>query len=37
MSNVNEAIMYAKSKASPNDVIYVGGSTFVVAEIIDNF
>lgn len=37
MSNVNKAIMYAKSKASPNDVIYVGGSTFVVAEIIDNF
>ncbi|WP_179345377.1 bifunctional folylpolyglutamate synthase/dihydrofolate synthase [Winogradskyella ursingii] len=32
--NVNEALENAKSNASKNDVIYVGGSTFVVAEII---
>lgn len=37
IANVNEAIFYAKSKAKPNDLIYVGGSTFVVAEISDDF
>ena len=31
---VSEALISAKSKASKQDVIYVGGSTFVVAEII---
>jgi len=35
--NVNEAIVYAKSKASSNDLIYIGGSTFVVAEISEEF
>jgi len=29
----NEAIALAKSKATKNDMIYIGGSTFVVAEI----
>lgn len=33
ISDVNEAIHYAKEHASENDVIFVGGSTFVVAEI----
>lgn len=33
-SSVNEAYMSAIKEASINDVIYVGGSTFVVAEII---
>ena len=32
--SVNEALIAAKQSASQNDVIYVGGSTFVVAEII---
>ncbi|WP_053977324.1 bifunctional folylpolyglutamate synthase/dihydrofolate synthase [Mangrovimonas xylaniphaga] len=32
--SVNEALKKAKEKASKNDMIYVGGSTFVVAEII---
>jgi dihydrofolate synthase/folylpolyglutamate synthase len=32
--NVNEALIAAKKKASVKDLIYVGGSTFVVAEII---
>jgi dihydrofolate synthase/folylpolyglutamate synthase len=31
--DVNEAIRYAESAASKNDMIFVGGSTFVVAEI----
>ncbi len=31
--NVNEAIAKAKSEASINDLIFVGGSNFVVAEI----
>lgn len=32
--NVNEALMSAKANANPEDFIYIGGSTFVVAEII---
>ncbi len=31
---VRKALAAAKSKASPNDLIYVGGSIFVVAEVI---
>lgn len=31
---VQKALEAAKSAASPNDLIYVGGSTFVVAEVI---
>lgn len=33
--NVNEAIEFAKKKAAPEDLIFIGGSTFVVAEIND--
>lgn len=33
INEVNEAIDYAVSKSNKNDLIYVGGSTFVVAEI----
>ena len=33
-SSVKEALIIAKQSASQDDVIYVGGSTFVVAEII---
>lgn len=33
-NSVNEAFMMSKQKASKGDVIYVGGSTFVVAEIL---
>ena len=33
-SSVEEALKQAKSEAKDNDLIYVGGSTFVVAEII---
>jgi len=32
--SVSEALAQAKKSASKNDVIYVGGSTFVVAEVI---
>jgi len=32
--SVNEALISAKANAGPQDVIYVGGSTFVVAEIL---
>ncbi len=32
---VNQAIAQAKSQANPNDLIFIGGSTFVVAEIED--
>ncbi|SHH24777.1 bifunctional folylpolyglutamate synthase/dihydrofolate synthase [Winogradskyella jejuensis] len=32
--SVNQALLEAKRSASENDVIYVGGSTFVVAEIL---
>ncbi|HPH46441.1 MAG TPA: folylpolyglutamate synthase/dihydrofolate synthase family protein, partial [Chryseolinea sp.] len=33
VKNVNEAITMAKERASANDMIFIGGSTFVVAEI----
>jgi dihydrofolate synthase/folylpolyglutamate synthase len=33
--DINEAIMYAKQRASPADMIFIGGSSFVVAEIND--
>ncbi len=33
-TDVNEAIAVAKDKAGPDDIIFVGGSTFVVAEIM---
>ncbi len=33
IANVNEAIQRARAKASAEDVIFIGGSTFVVAEI----
>ena len=32
--SVNQAYMSAQENANPSDVIYVGGSTFVVAEIL---
>jgi dihydrofolate synthase/folylpolyglutamate synthase len=35
IQNVNDAIMKAKSIASPDDMIFIGGSTFVVAGIND--
>jgi dihydrofolate synthase/folylpolyglutamate synthase len=31
--DVNEAILQAKRKSGENDLIFIGGSTFVVAEI----
>ena len=31
--DVNDAIRQAKSRAGENDMIFIGGSTFVVAEI----
>ncbi|MEP4376568.1 MAG: folylpolyglutamate synthase/dihydrofolate synthase family protein [Algoriphagus sp.] len=33
ISDVNEALAYARKNASDDDLIFVGGSTFVVAEI----
>lgn len=33
-TSVKNALKSAKRNASPNDVIYVGGSTFVVAEVV---
>ncbi len=33
-NSVNQAFDEAKSKCKPDDVIYIGGSTFVVAEIL---
>ena len=33
VTDVNEAIAAAKQKAALDDLIYIGGSTFVVAEI----
>ena len=33
--DVNRAIAFAREKATPNDLIFIGGSTFVVAEIND--
>ncbi|SMD44510.1 dihydrofolate synthase / folylpolyglutamate synthase [Aquiflexum balticum DSM 16537] len=35
IKEVNEAIGWAKKNASVNDLIFIGGSTFVVAEIND--
>ncbi len=35
-ASVREALAAAKCAATPNDLIFVGGSTYVVAEIIDN-
>lgn len=34
VANVKEAFGQAKAEAGPNDVIYVGGSTFVVADLL---
>lgn len=33
-SSVKEALKAAKSEAHPNDFIFIGGSTFVVAEVV---
>ena len=33
-NSVNEAFKSAKSKAVKEDLIFIGGSTFVVAEIV---
>lgn len=33
-NSIPEALNHAKSKASANDMIYIGGSTFVVAEVV---
>lgn len=35
VSNVNEAVRFARKNAGINDLIFIGGSTFVVAEIED--
>ncbi|MCH7409829.1 bifunctional folylpolyglutamate synthase/dihydrofolate synthase [Belliella sp. DSM 111904] len=35
MDDVNDGLAYAKKNASKDDLIFVGGSTFVVAEIND--
>ncbi len=32
--SIPEALNHAKQKATPNDMIYIGGSTFVVAEVV---
>lgn len=32
--SVNQAYKISKEKASVNDLIYIGGSTFVVAEVL---
>ena len=37
ISNVNEAIDFVLLRANSDDLIYVGGSTFVVAEISERF
>jgi dihydrofolate synthase/folylpolyglutamate synthase len=37
ISNVKEALFYAQKSAQKNDVIFIGGSTYVVAEIMDAF
>jgi dihydrofolate synthase / folylpolyglutamate synthase len=37
IAHVNDAISYVKSKVNSNDLIYIGGSTFVVAEIAEEF
>ncbi len=33
-SDVNEALAAARTNASVSDLIFVGGSTFIVAEVI---
>jgi len=33
-NSIPEALNYAKQKASSSDMIYIGGSTFVVAEVV---
>ena len=33
VADVNEALHYARQQAGPDDLIFVGGSTFVVAEL----
>lgn len=33
-NSVKEALLAAKKQASPDDMIYVGGSTFIVAEVV---
>ncbi|HEX8608260.1 MAG TPA: bifunctional folylpolyglutamate synthase/dihydrofolate synthase, partial [Pedobacter sp.] len=33
-STVSQAYLQAKNNASSNDVIFIGGSTFVVAEVL---
>jgi dihydrofolate synthase/folylpolyglutamate synthase len=35
ISNVQDALFYAQKSAQKDDVIFIGGSTYVVAEIID--
>jgi dihydrofolate synthase/folylpolyglutamate synthase len=35
VKEVNAALAYARRKAKPEDLIFIGGSTFVVAEIND--
>ena len=37
LSDVNKAIDFVLTKANPDDLIYIGGSTFVVAEISEKF
>lgn len=37
VTDVNDAILMVKSKAKPDDLIFIGGSTFVVAEISEKF
>jgi dihydrofolate synthase/folylpolyglutamate synthase len=33
-NSVNQAFEAAKAQAQPEDLIYIGGSTFVVAEVV---
>ena len=33
ISKVTDALEFARKNASPDDLIFIGGSTFVVAEI----
>lgn len=33
-TTVNDALQQAREQAQPNDMIYIGGSTFVVAEVV---
>ncbi|WP_430812100.1 MULTISPECIES: bifunctional folylpolyglutamate synthase/dihydrofolate synthase [unclassified Carboxylicivirga] len=35
--NVNKAIEAAKKNATPNDLIFIGGSTFIVADALEKF